>query len=62
VHVHVLARPVEVWTTQGDYAADSKFRARFKEWLNVLWTEKDARLDALLAERPAAATANGDAA
>jgi 1-acyl-sn-glycerol-3-phosphate acyltransferase len=62
VHVHVLARPVEAWTTQGDYAADSKFRARFKEWLNVLWTEKDERLDALLADRPAAAPANGGAA
>jgi hypothetical protein len=61
VHLHVLARPVETWTTQGDYAADAKFRARFKDWLNVLWTEKDARLDSLLADRPTAGTANGEA-
>jgi 1-acyl-sn-glycerol-3-phosphate acyltransferase len=62
VHMHVLARPVEAWTTQGDYAADSGFRARFKEWLNLLWMEKDARLDALLADGAPDAAANGDAA
>jgi 1-acyl-sn-glycerol-3-phosphate acyltransferase len=62
VRMHVLARPVEAWTTQGDYAADSGFRARFKEWLNLLWIEKDARLDALLADAAPNATAKGDAA
>jgi hypothetical protein len=49
VRMHVLRRPIEPWVAQGDYAEDSRLRARFKEWLGVLWTEKDARLDRMLA-------------
>jgi hypothetical protein len=48
VRMHVLKRPIEPWVAQGDYAEDSRLRARFKEWLGVLWTEKDARLDTML--------------
>ena len=44
VRMHVLRRPIEPWVAQGDYAADSRLRARFKEWLGALWTEKDARI------------------
>jgi 1-acyl-sn-glycerol-3-phosphate acyltransferase len=59
VRMHVLRRPIESWVAQGDYAEDSRLRARFKEWLGVLWTEKDTRLDTMLpgGDRDAAATA-----
>jgi 1-acyl-sn-glycerol-3-phosphate acyltransferase len=30
----------------GDYVEDKKFQAEFQEWLNVLWTQKDAMIDA----------------
>jgi hypothetical protein len=46
--MHVLQRPIESWVAQGDYAADSRLRARFKEWLGVLWADKDTRLDGML--------------
>ena len=48
VRMHVLRRPIEPWVAQGDYAEDSRLRARFKQWLGVLWTDKDARLDTML--------------
>jgi 1-acyl-sn-glycerol-3-phosphate acyltransferase len=51
VRMHVLRRPIEPWVAQGDYAEDSRLRARFKEWLGELWTEKDARLDTMLPVR-----------
>ncbi len=46
--MHVLRRPVEPWTTVGDYGEDAAFRARFKKWLADLWAEKDKRLEAML--------------
>jgi hypothetical protein len=46
---------------QGDYATESKLRARFKEWLGGLWTEKDARLDTMLPGTDRAATATASA-
>jgi 1-acyl-sn-glycerol-3-phosphate acyltransferase len=49
VHVHVLRRPVESWTTEGDYSDDEAFRRRFQQWLAGLWEQKDTRLDAMLA-------------
>ena len=49
VRMHDLRRPIETWVSSGDYAEDAKLRSRFKEWLGVLWTEKDTRLDAMLA-------------
>ena len=51
VRMHVLRRPIEPWVAQGDYAEDSRLRARFKEWLGVLWCEKDSRLDTMLPRR-----------
>lgn len=33
----------------GDYFEDREFRARFHDWLNRLWEEKDGRIAALLA-------------
>ncbi len=53
VRLHVERRPVEAWTTAGDYSTDAEFRARFQQWLAGIWAEKDARLDAMLAAPPA---------
>jgi 1-acyl-sn-glycerol-3-phosphate acyltransferase len=47
VRVHVLKRPIERWTTEGDYGDDPAFRARFQQWLGEIWTEKDRRLEAM---------------
>jgi 1-acyl-sn-glycerol-3-phosphate acyltransferase len=47
VRVHVLKRPIERWTTEGDYGDDAAFRARFQRWLGELWAEKDQRLEAM---------------
>jgi 1-acyl-sn-glycerol-3-phosphate acyltransferase len=47
VRMHVLRRPVEGWTTTGDYTEDAEFRRRFQAWLAQLWAEKDARLEAM---------------
>jgi 1-acyl-sn-glycerol-3-phosphate acyltransferase len=52
VRMHVQRRPVEAWTSAGDYATETKFRARFKDWLATLWREKDERLDTMLPARP----------
>ncbi len=32
----------------GDYTQDEKFRERFQDWLNALWTQKDSTIEALL--------------
>ena len=47
VRVHVEPRPVERWTTEGDYSDDPEFRARFQQWLGEVWAEKDRRLEAM---------------
>ena len=49
VVVEVNARAVEPWLTSGDYVNDREFRRRFHQWLGEVWTEKDARIDALRA-------------
>jgi hypothetical protein len=48
VTVEVVSRPIEAWTTAGNYTEDEAFRRRFQQWLADLWQEKDARLDVLL--------------
>lgn len=48
VRVEVERRPIDRWTTEGDYANDPAFRGRFKRWLGELWATKDARLEAML--------------
>jgi 1-acyl-sn-glycerol-3-phosphate acyltransferase len=48
VTVEVVSRPIEAWTTAGNYTEDDAFRRRFQQWLADLWQEKDARLDVLL--------------
>jgi 1-acyl-sn-glycerol-3-phosphate acyltransferase len=47
VTVDIRRRPIDEWMSAGDYAGDPAFRARFKEWLAGLWTEKDELLDQL---------------
>ena len=55
VRVDVQRRPIEPWMTEGDFGENAAFRARFKRWLNEIWTEKDARLEGMLQERDVAA-------
>jgi hypothetical protein len=47
VTVDIRRRPIDERMAAGDYAGDPEFRARFKEWLAELWTEKDQLLDRL---------------
>ncbi|MDB5969541.1 MAG: acyltransferase [Hydrocarboniphaga sp.] len=49
VEVRQLTVPHEFYV--GNYEADSDHRKRFQLWLGQLWTEKDARISAILAER-----------
>ena len=52
--MHVDVRPIPQNLIAGDYQSDAEFRARFQNWLNDLWTRKDARLDRMIpSERPA---------
>ena len=53
--VHIDVRPVPADLIAGDYADDPEFRARFQDWVNHLWTAKDARLERMVGRRPAAA-------
>jgi 1-acyl-sn-glycerol-3-phosphate acyltransferase len=51
VYVRCLALPPEFLA--GDYLADPEYRARFQEWVNALWKEKDDQIDEILnAETP----------
>lgn len=36
----------------GDYHGDQAFRARFQDWVNQLWREKDERLEQMMRENP----------
>jgi hypothetical protein len=38
---------------RGDYFSDREYRRRFQSWLNDLWTQKDAQIEALLRGRSA---------
>ncbi|GIX40165.1 MAG: acyltransferase [Silanimonas sp.] len=50
IRVDLRLRPVPRELLGGDYENDRAYRARFQQWLNGLWAEKDARIDALLAQ------------
>jgi len=45
IQVHVRKLPVPEEMTRGDYQNDPEFRARFQEWVNQLWQEKDDLLE-----------------
>ena len=48
VQVLVRQHPIPAELAGGDYQGDRAFRARFQQWMNGLWQEKDAGLTALL--------------
>lgn len=48
VRVHVRQRLIPADLLDGDYATDRAYRVRAQAWINGLWTEKDAVMDALL--------------
>ncbi|WP_372017660.1 acyltransferase [Pseudoxanthomonas sp. 10H] len=48
IRVHVRQRPIPPELVAGDYQDDRAFRARFQQWMNALWQEKDAQLGRLL--------------
>ncbi len=52
VHVHVRQRPIPEELVGGNYQEDRAFRARFQQWMNGLWQEKDAELTRLLDGNP----------
>lgn len=51
VRVQVRQRAIPEQFLGSDYQHDRAFRARFQQWMNGLWEEKDADMTALLAER-----------
>jgi 1-acyl-sn-glycerol-3-phosphate acyltransferase len=46
VRVHVRELPIPTELIHGDYENDAAFRARFQEWMNGLWAEKEALIAA----------------
>ncbi|MBF6025430.1 acyltransferase [Lysobacter niastensis] len=48
VRVHVRQRPIPEELLHGDYQDDRAFRARFQQWMNGLWWEKDEDMTRLL--------------
>jgi 1-acyl-sn-glycerol-3-phosphate acyltransferase len=49
VRVRVQTLPVPHHLAEGDYAADAAVRAAFQQWLQQVWSEKDAQIARLLA-------------
>ena len=54
VRVQVRQRDIPPELVAGNYQDDRAFRARFQQWMNGLWQDKDADLERLLADPPAA--------
>jgi 1-acyl-sn-glycerol-3-phosphate acyltransferase len=50
VRVHLRQRSIPAELLRGDYPNDRAFRARFQQWMNGLWQEKDADMTRLLAD------------
>jgi len=46
VKVIIRQQIIPEWASQGDYENDAAFRERFQQWVNELWTDKDALLAA----------------
>ncbi|MCQ4163296.1 acyltransferase [Tahibacter harae] len=51
VRIIVRQRPIPPELLDGDYENDAAFRARFQEWLNALWRDKDDCIGQQLARR-----------
>ena len=48
MRVQLRQRTIPDEILRGDYQHDRAFRARFQQWMNGLWSEKDADMAALL--------------
>ena len=48
VRVQVRQRAIPVELAGGDYQSDADFRARFQQWINGVWLQKDADMERLL--------------
>ena len=51
IRIHIRELPIPYEMVGGDYQNDVPFRDLFQSWMNGLWTQKDARIAALLRER-----------
>ncbi|NBF13116.1 acyltransferase [Pseudomonas sp. Fl4BN1] len=51
VIIDIRTRELDPTLWQGDYENDLVFRQQVQDWVNQLWTDKDQRISALLAER-----------
>ncbi|MEP6899293.1 MAG: acetyltransferase, partial [Rhodanobacter sp.] len=49
IHVHLRELPID-GTLRGDYEGDAVFRERFQAWVNVLWNEKERRIESMQAQ------------
>lgn len=49
VRLQVRQRPIPAEFLGGDYQNDRAFRARFQQWMNAMWREKDQDVARLLA-------------
>jgi hypothetical protein len=47
VVVHVQERAIPSGFLEGDYLGDEEYRERFKEWIHLIWSEKDDLIDQL---------------
>lgn len=47
--VQVRERPIPAGLAGGDYENDPAFRERIQDWVNAVWEEKDAAIEAVLA-------------
>ncbi|WP_243351262.1 acyltransferase [Stenotrophomonas acidaminiphila] len=50
VKVLVRERPIPAELVDGDYQGDRAFRARFQQWMNGMWQQKDEDIARLLAD------------
>lgn len=48
VRVTIRERAIPEALVRGDYQQDRAFRARFQQWMNGVWEEKDAEIERLL--------------
>ncbi len=50
VYIHVRERPLPAELLNGDYDNDADYRERFQAWLNGIWEDKDALIEASLSQ------------
>lgn len=47
VRIDIQRRPIPQDLVSGSYEDDHKHRVRFQQWMNAIWAEKDARIEAM---------------